>query len=198
MFKDKSPLLLNLVLVIVLALAIYLGLMYMENQKAIQAELKGASSVPDVPRPVESGDVSPLPEVTTAAKPKPQAAPPAPLYIKDDLKKLIDDSAPMKSVFKGYRQFGLVVGNVSFTVLLNDDGSLNDVTKGVDQTVDFTIKTDESAFRKLLILVQRENALGITQRLNDMKFEPESKRKELINKINSAQGFTSNVYSGSR
>lgn len=196
MFKDKSPLLLNLVLVIVIALAIYLGLMYMENQKAVQAELKDASPLPKVSQPVQSDDGSSLPEVPAASNQKPQALPTAPLYIKDDLKKLIDDSAPMKSVFKGYGSFGLVVGNVPFTVLLNDDGSLNDVTKGVGSGVAFTIRTDESSFRKLLILVKRENALGITQRLNDMKFDPESKRKEIIDRINSAQGFTSNVYSG--
>lgn len=196
MFNDKSPLLLNMVLVIVIALAIYLGLMYMENQKAVQAELKGVSSLPKGSQEVKAEPGSSLPEVPSATKPKDQPLPQAPLYIKDDLKKLIDDSASMKTVFKGYGSFGLVVGDVSFTVILNDDGSLNDVTKGLGAGISFTIRSDESTFRKLLILVQRENVLGITARLNDMKFDPESKRKEIIDRINSAQGFTSNVYSG--
>lgn len=192
MSNERSPLLLNIVLVAVIALGIYLGVMYLEEQKGSAADLKSAEGRQSAPS-ASADDGGSLPAVP---KPSQQVLPDAPLFIKDDIRVLIDESPPMKEVLNGYGGFGLVIGKEEYTVTLNEDGSMKDVEAGLRQSIDFRIITNDDDFRKFILLVKRGNALGIVQRLNEMQFEPEGKRKELLDRINAVQGFTSRIYSG--
>lgn len=185
MQRDKSPVIVNILLAFGVAFAIYLGLLYMEGEQDQLGELAKLSD--GLPKKPDTG--APIPFVNKTETQ--QQLSPAPLYIKDDVIKLINGNAPIKDVMKSYSRIGLDFGKESFTISLNSDGSVQDVSKSIDSGVDFTLKTNAESFRRLILLAQHKNLLGLVSRFKEMEFSPPSAKQEFVNKLNEKQGFTS-------
>ena len=189
MKPDRSPVVLNILLALVLGFALYLGLLYMEHQQGLSEEVSKARQSRN-----EKNPTTDLPKVPAPARePQEIPLPQAPLFIKDDIAKLINSDGAIKSMMKGYKSIGLNLGNESFTIFLNEDGSLKDVSKGIASQVDFTMKTTPGAFSRITLLAKHGNLLGLVERFNEMDFSPSGAKQEFINKLHSVQGFTSKM-----
>lgn len=185
MQRDKSPVIVNILLALGVAFAIYLGLLYMEGEQKQLEELAKLSDVK--PEKLESE----VPLILENSNPPNKVLPPAPLFIKDDVIKLINGNEPIKEVMKGYSSVGLDLGGELYTISLKEDGSVNEVVKGIEPGIDFKLKTSTESFRRIILLAQHKNLIGIVSRFKEMEFSPPSKKQEFVNKLNEKQGFTS-------
>ena len=188
MQQDRSPMVLNILLALVLGFAIYLGLLFMDHQQKIGEEISKAAQSP---KPVPATDHPVV--LPSSVNPKEEQLPSAPLFIKDDIAKLIGANVAIKEVMKGYRKIGLDLGHESYSIRLNEDGSLQEVSKGLDSALDFTMKSSPEDFRRITLLAKHGNLLGLVERFNEMEFSPSGAKQEFINKLHNAQGFTSQV-----